>query len=121
MVQLHFDCLEVVIMVIATSEFVGKFPAVFQCESNICDLCVSAFEVKALPTDDPKVAAAFQAIKDGWSDEWTSKKMECTQYVWQNHLLHVGDVMLLYSRSYDFTIYNIYHIIIYRYNYLYVY
>lgn len=77
--------------------------------------------MKALPTDDPKVAAAFQAIKDGWSDEWTSKKMECTQYVWQLFSLHVGDVMLLYSISYDFTIYNIYYIIIYRYNYLYGY
>lgn len=47
----------------------------FQCESHICGFCFSAFEVKALPTDDPKVAAAFQAIEDGWSDEWTSKKL----------------------------------------------
>ena len=44
------------------------------------------YELKALPTDDPKVAAAFQA-KDGWSDEWMSKKIGVPSMV---EKLHIG-------------------------------
>lgn len=124
MVQLHFDFLEVVMMVIATSEFVGKFP---RCSSvNLISVICAFLHLKRRHCQQmiQRWLLLFRPLKmdgrmSGRVKKWSVHSM-CDKIIYC--MLVTSCYFTVYLMISLFTsIYNIYYIIIYRYNYLYGY